>query len=50
MPDVCETIRVMRGDLDCIINKSDMRKTDIIYGAKKEVKEQVKKKSKKKDK
>jgi len=47
MSDICETIRVMRGDLDCIINKSDMRKTDIIYTAKKEIKEQVKKKIKK---
>ena len=50
MSDICETIRVMRGDLDCVINKSDMRKTDVIYGAKKETKEQIKKKSKKESK
>ena len=45
-----ETVRVMRGDLDCIINKSDMKKTDVIYSAKKEVKKPTQKKTGKKSK
>ncbi len=45
-----ETIRVMRGNLDCIINKSDMKETDVIYSEKKEVKKPTQKKTGKKTK
>ena len=48
MSDTCETVRIMRGELDCIVNKSDVRKTDVIYSEKQ--KEQPKKKASKKPK